>query len=102
MPLHVSDALWILGRLLLGLHFAWAGIHHFTELDRLAQAMTARGAGGRHRHLEDQLRAYRRLADRGRSLGRPNSRVIHELLCSGGRFLPLRARCTSRASSSSS
>jgi putative oxidoreductase len=43
MPLDVSDVLWILGRLLLGLYFAWAGIHHFTELDRLTQAMTARG-----------------------------------------------------------
>jgi putative oxidoreductase len=43
MQLDVSNALWILGRLLLGLHFAWAGIHHFTELDRLTQAMTARG-----------------------------------------------------------
>jgi putative oxidoreductase len=43
MPLEVSYALWTLGRLLLGLYFAWAGIHHFTELDRLTQAMTARG-----------------------------------------------------------
>jgi putative oxidoreductase len=43
MPLDVSDALWILGRVLLGLYFAWAGIHHFTELDRLTQSMTARG-----------------------------------------------------------
>ena len=43
MHLDVSNALWILGRLLLGLYFAWAGIHHFTELDRLTQAMTARG-----------------------------------------------------------
>ena len=43
MPLDVTDALWILGRLLLGFYFAWAGIHHFTELDRLTQAMAARG-----------------------------------------------------------
>jgi len=43
MALDVIGALWILGRLLLGFYFAWAGIHHFTELDRLTQAMTARG-----------------------------------------------------------
>ena len=49
------------------------------------------GARRRHRHVEDQLRSYRRLIDRGRSLGRPNSRVIQELLCSGACFLPLRA-----------
>jgi putative oxidoreductase len=43
MPLDVSAALWILGRLLLGLHFAWAGIHHFTALAPLTQTMATRG-----------------------------------------------------------
>jgi putative oxidoreductase len=43
MRLDVSAALWILGRLLLGVHFAWAGIHHFSALAPLTQAMAARG-----------------------------------------------------------
>ena len=29
MPTDIADALWILGRLLLGLYFAAAGVHHF-------------------------------------------------------------------------
>jgi putative oxidoreductase len=43
MPTDVANALWILGRLLLGLHFAAAGIHHFTALQPLTQSMAARG-----------------------------------------------------------
>ena len=42
MHLSVSDTLWILGRLLLGFYFAWAGIHHFTGLAPIAATMTAR------------------------------------------------------------
>ena len=43
MPLDAANALWILGRLLLGFYFAWAGIHHFTALAPLTQSMAARG-----------------------------------------------------------
>jgi len=38
-----SDVLWIIGRLLLGAHFAAAGIHHFTAIAPLTAAMAARG-----------------------------------------------------------
>lgn len=43
MPVDTSDALWIVGRVLLGFHFAWAGIHHFTAIEPLSQTMAARG-----------------------------------------------------------
>jgi putative oxidoreductase len=33
----------LLGRLLLGAYFAWAGLHHFTSLAPIAASMTARG-----------------------------------------------------------
>jgi putative oxidoreductase len=35
--------MWLLGRVLLGAYFAWAGLHHFTSLTPLTAAMTARG-----------------------------------------------------------
>lgn len=37
------EVLWILGRLLLGAHFAAAGIHHFSALGPLAQTMAGKG-----------------------------------------------------------
>jgi putative oxidoreductase len=43
MPTDLADVLWILGRLLLGLYFAAAGIHHFSAIEPLSQSMAARG-----------------------------------------------------------
>ena len=43
MPVDISDVLWIVGRALLGFHFARAGIHHFTAIEPLTQTMAARG-----------------------------------------------------------
>lgn len=43
MPTDIAAALWILGRLLLGLYFAAAGIHHFSAIEPLTQSMAARG-----------------------------------------------------------
>ena len=42
MPTGSADALWILGRLLLGLYFAAAGIHHFSAIEPLSQCRTGR------------------------------------------------------------
>ena len=43
MPTDLADVLWILGRLLLGLYFAAAGVHHFSAIEPLTQSMAARG-----------------------------------------------------------
>ena len=43
MPVEIADVLWIVGRLLLGLYFAAAGIHHFSAIEPLTQAIAARG-----------------------------------------------------------
>jgi putative oxidoreductase len=43
MPVDIPDVLWIVGRLLLGLYFAAAGIHHFSAIEPLSQAIAARG-----------------------------------------------------------
>jgi putative oxidoreductase len=43
MPVEIADVLWIVGRLLLGLYFAAAGIHHFSAIEPLSQAIAARG-----------------------------------------------------------
>lgn len=43
MPANLTEVMWLLGRLLLGAYFAWAGIHHFTSLTPLTAAMSARG-----------------------------------------------------------
>jgi Predicted membrane protein len=43
MPANLTQVMWLLGRLLLGAYFAWAGIHHFTSLQPIAASMTARG-----------------------------------------------------------
>ena len=43
MPTDLADVLWILGRLLLGLYFAAAGIHHFSAIEPLSQSMATRG-----------------------------------------------------------
>jgi putative oxidoreductase len=43
MPANITELGWLLGRLLLGAHFAWAGIHHFTSLPPIAASMQARG-----------------------------------------------------------
>ena len=39
----LSLALLILGRVLMGGYFLWAGLHHFTILDPVSKAMAARG-----------------------------------------------------------
>ena len=43
MPTDVSQTLWLLGRVLLGAYYALAGVHHFSMLAPLTQAITARG-----------------------------------------------------------
>lgn len=43
MPANITELMWMIGRLLPGAYFAWAGIPHFTALAPLTQAMTARG-----------------------------------------------------------
>jgi putative oxidoreductase len=43
MPANITQVMWMLGRLLLGAYFAWAGIDHFTSLAPITAAMTARG-----------------------------------------------------------
>jgi putative oxidoreductase len=43
MTIDTAQALWLLGRLLLGAYFAVAGVHHFSTLAPLTQAMAARG-----------------------------------------------------------
>lgn len=43
MPANITEVTWLLGRLLLGAYFAWAGIHHFTALAPISAAMAARG-----------------------------------------------------------
>lgn len=43
MPVDIADVLWIVGRLLLGLYFAAAGIQHFSAIEPLSQAIAARG-----------------------------------------------------------
>jgi putative oxidoreductase len=43
MDADITQVMWMLGRLLLGAYFAWAGIHHFTLLAPLTAAMSARG-----------------------------------------------------------
>jgi putative oxidoreductase len=43
MPANITEVGWMLGRLLLGAYFAWAGIHHFSSLAPIAAGMTARG-----------------------------------------------------------
>ena len=37
LPTDLADALWILGRLLLGLYFAAAAIHHFSAIEPLSR-----------------------------------------------------------------
>jgi putative oxidoreductase len=46
MPANITEVMWMLGRLLLGAYFAWAGIHHFTGLAPITAAMSARGVPG--------------------------------------------------------
>ena len=43
MPITIPDLLWMLGRLLMGAHFAAAGIHHFGAVEPLTATMAARG-----------------------------------------------------------
>lgn len=43
MTANITEVMWLLGRLLLGAYFAWAGIHHFTSLAPITAGMTARG-----------------------------------------------------------
>jgi putative oxidoreductase len=43
MPANITEVMVLLGRLLLGAYFAWAGIHHFTSLAPVTAAMSARG-----------------------------------------------------------
>jgi putative oxidoreductase len=43
MIIDIPEALWILGRLLLGAYYAAAGVHHFSALAPLTQTIAARG-----------------------------------------------------------
>jgi putative oxidoreductase len=43
VPIDTAEALWIFGRLLLGAYFAAAGVHHFSAIAPLTQAIAARG-----------------------------------------------------------
>ncbi|HEY7641549.1 MAG TPA: DoxX family protein [Steroidobacteraceae bacterium] len=43
MPANSTELAWMLGRVLLGAYYAWAGIHHFTALAPISASMTARG-----------------------------------------------------------
>lgn len=42
MTANITEVMWMLGRVLLGAYYAWAGIHHFTGLAPIAAAMAAR------------------------------------------------------------
>lgn len=43
MPIDIPEALWTVGRLLLGVYFAAAGVHHFAAIAPLTQAIASRG-----------------------------------------------------------
>jgi putative oxidoreductase len=43
MTIDTSQMLWVLGRLLLGAYYAAAGVHHFSIIGPLTQAIVARG-----------------------------------------------------------